>query len=138
MLVFRPRAWWRSDCSRHRGKQGMILVARSSSRLYWIGKTSEYNSSHNFSCYLFASVSYQGRITNQMRRLGGSFDWNRVAFTMNPVRSIDIAFILCLQNIRCSQKLSLRLSADCTKMALFTELIAWSIGACASTQPSPI
>ena len=31
------------------------------------------------------SCSYQSRITNQLRRLGGSFDWDRVAFTMNPV-----------------------------------------------------
>ena len=30
--------------------------------------------------------SYQSRITNQLRRLGGSYDWNRVAFTMNEVR----------------------------------------------------
>lgn len=32
------------------------------------------------------SFSYQSRITNQLRRLGGSLDWDRVAFTMNPVR----------------------------------------------------
>lgn len=31
------------------------------------------------------SSSYQGRITNQLHRLGGSYDWNRVAFTMNDV-----------------------------------------------------
>ncbi|EMD35801.1 hypothetical protein CERSUDRAFT_84897 [Gelatoporia subvermispora B] len=29
---------------------------------------------------------YQSRITNQMRRLGGSFDWDRVAFTMDETR----------------------------------------------------
>ncbi|PCH34745.1 hypothetical protein WOLCODRAFT_79194 [Wolfiporia cocos MD-104 SS10] len=29
---------------------------------------------------------YQGRIENQLRRLGGSFDWNRVAFTMDESR----------------------------------------------------
>jgi valyl-tRNA synthetase len=28
---------------------------------------------------------YQERITNQLHRLGGSYDWSRVAFTMNPV-----------------------------------------------------
>ncbi|KZT30278.1 hypothetical protein NEOLEDRAFT_1174574 [Neolentinus lepideus HHB14362 ss-1] len=28
-------------------------------------------------------TDYQARITNQMRRLGGSFDWSRVAFTMD-------------------------------------------------------
>jgi valyl-tRNA synthetase len=34
---------------------------------------------------LLHGVSYQTRITNQLRRLGGSCDWDRVAFTMNPV-----------------------------------------------------
>ena len=29
---------------------------------------------------------YQEKITLQMTRLGGSFDWDRVAFTMNDVR----------------------------------------------------
>jgi valyl-tRNA synthetase len=29
--------------------------------------------------------SYQARITNQLRRLGGSYDWTRVAFTMDEV-----------------------------------------------------
>lgn len=28
---------------------------------------------------------YQGKITNQMTRLGGSFDWDKVAFTMDDV-----------------------------------------------------
>ncbi|PPQ90494.1 hypothetical protein CVT25_014777 [Psilocybe cyanescens] len=28
---------------------------------------------------------YQGRITNQLHRLGGSYDWDRVAFTMDDV-----------------------------------------------------
>ena len=31
--------------------------------------------------------SYQHRITSQLKRLGGSCDWNRVAFTMDEVRS---------------------------------------------------
>jgi valyl-tRNA synthetase len=30
--------------------------------------------------------SYQARITNQLHRLGGSYDWDRVAFTMDEVR----------------------------------------------------
>ena len=29
---------------------------------------------------------YQPRITKQLHRLGGSYDWNRVAFTMDEVR----------------------------------------------------
>ena len=44
------------------------------------------------SCFFFASINiflhrgrYQERITNQLRRLGGSYDWDRVAFTMNDV-----------------------------------------------------
>jgi len=38
---------------------------------------------------------YQGRITNQMRRLGGNFDWERVAFTMNPMLSKAIVETFC-------------------------------------------
>lgn len=30
-------------------------------------------------------LRYQARITNQLRRLGGSLDWDRVAFTMDEV-----------------------------------------------------
>jgi valyl-tRNA synthetase len=33
-------------------------------------------------------LSYQNRITDQLRRLGGSYDWSRVAFTMDDV-SVD-------------------------------------------------
>jgi len=35
---------------------------------------------------MLMSLSYQGRITNQLHRLGGSYDWDRVAFTMDEVR----------------------------------------------------
>ena len=38
--------------------------------------------------YLFCCLinfSYQGRITKQLRRLGGSYDWTRTAFTMDEV-----------------------------------------------------
>jgi valyl-tRNA synthetase len=42
------------------------------------------------SCVSFDRVAdqgdrYQAKITTQMTRLGGSFDWDRVAFTMNDV-----------------------------------------------------
>jgi valyl-tRNA synthetase len=38
--------------------------------------------------------SYQARVTDQLRRLGGSCDWDRVAFTMNPVGVIlSISYI---------------------------------------------
>jgi len=33
------------------------------------------------------AASYQQRITGQLKRLGGSYDWERVAFTMNEVSS---------------------------------------------------
>lgn len=32
-----------------------------------------------------SNASYQEKITAQMKRLGGSFDWDRVAFTMDDV-----------------------------------------------------
>jgi hypothetical protein len=32
-----------------------------------------------------AYARYQEKITAQMKRLGGSFDWDRVAFTMDDV-----------------------------------------------------
>ena len=36
--------------------------------------------------------SYQGRITKQLYRLGCSYDWDRVAFTMNEVSSLCFFF----------------------------------------------
>jgi len=36
---------------------------------------------------------YQERITNQLYRLGGSYDWSRVAFTMNPVGAVSALFL---------------------------------------------
>ncbi|KAI6108704.1 tRNA synthetases class I-domain-containing protein [Pisolithus croceorrhizus] len=38
---------------------------------------------------------YQARITNQLRRLGGSYDWNRVAFTMDPSLSKAVIETFC-------------------------------------------
>ncbi|KAF9565455.1 hypothetical protein CPC08DRAFT_815475 [Agrocybe pediades] len=38
---------------------------------------------------------YQGRITNQLHRLGGSYDWDRVAFTMNPQLSKAVIETFC-------------------------------------------
>jgi valyl-tRNA synthetase len=35
------------------------------------------------------SYRYQARITNQLRRLGGSYDWDRTAFTMDEVPFVD-------------------------------------------------
>ncbi|KAJ3557339.1 hypothetical protein NM688_g1525 [Phlebia brevispora] len=38
---------------------------------------------------------YQHRITNQLRRLGGSYDWDRVAFTMEERLSKAVAETFC-------------------------------------------
>ncbi|KAF5319390.1 hypothetical protein D9619_008866 [Psilocybe cf. subviscida] len=38
---------------------------------------------------------YQGRITNQLHRLGGSYDWDRVAFTMNDTLSKAVRTTFC-------------------------------------------
>jgi valyl-tRNA synthetase len=41
------------------------------------------------------SPSYQSRITNQLHRLGGSYDWDRVAFTMDPKLSKAVIETFC-------------------------------------------
>jgi valyl-tRNA synthetase len=46
--------------------------------------------------YQIVFSSYQGRITNQLHRLGGSYDWDRVAFTMDDVRFFLAMFTLIL------------------------------------------
>ncbi|KAF8257302.1 tRNA synthetases class I-domain-containing protein [Lactarius quietus] len=38
---------------------------------------------------------YQERITKQLYRLGGSYDWSRVAFTMNPQLSAAVVETFC-------------------------------------------
>ena len=38
---------------------------------------------------------YQHRITNQLRRLGGSYDWGRVAFTMDENLSKAVVETFC-------------------------------------------
>ncbi|KAI0338116.1 hypothetical protein BDW22DRAFT_1338444 [Trametopsis cervina] len=38
---------------------------------------------------------YQSRITNQLQRLGGSYDWSRVAFTMNETLSKAVNETFC-------------------------------------------
>lgn len=66
-------------------------------------------------------TSYQARITNQLRRLGGSYDWDRVAFTMNPVCIAfdEIAFVLITCFSRFLRLLSRRF-ADSMKGAFCT------------------
>jgi valyl-tRNA synthetase len=41
---------------------------------------------HFISSVFLCCGRYQERITNQLTRLGGSYDWDRVAFTMDGVR----------------------------------------------------
>ncbi|ESK83669.1 valine-trna ligase [Moniliophthora roreri MCA 2997] len=38
---------------------------------------------------------YQGRITNQLQRLGGSYNWDRAAFTMSPSLSKAVIETFC-------------------------------------------
>jgi valyl-tRNA synthetase len=45
----------------------------------------EYVSLSRLHAHIDLCSSYQGRITNQLYRLGCSYDWDRVAFTMNEV-----------------------------------------------------
>ena len=35
-------------------------------------------------------TGYQSRISGQLQRLGGLYDWNRVAFTMDEVRMTSL------------------------------------------------
>ena len=72
--------------------------------------------------------SYQSRITNQLRRLGGSFDWDRVAFTMNPVSSGYHYRHLSYLHFSHSQKLSSRTFVGCTRVVSCIATIAWSTG----------
>lgn len=77
---------------------------------------------------------YQANITNQMRRLGGSFEWGRVAFTMSDVSSC------CprgkLTSSRCLTP-SATLSSPFTRRASSTAPTVLSTGAATSTPRSP-
>ena len=46
-------------------------------------------------CELVMGDSYQHRITDQLRRLGGSYDWSRVAFTMDENLSKAVIETFC-------------------------------------------
>ena len=69
--------------------------------------------------------SYQSRITNQLRRLGGSFDWDRVAFTMSPVSSRCHSSHLTYLHLSHSQKLSSRTFASCTRVVYCIATTVW-------------
>lgn len=71
------------------------------------------------------SCSYQSRITNQLRRLGGSFDWDRVAFTMNPVSRGYHYCRLSYLHFSHSQKLSLKTFVGCTRVVSCIAIIGW-------------
>ena len=74
---------------------------------------------HDEESYAMLTMNrYQTRITSQLKRLGGSYDWNRVAFTMDDVSTRIGNAIYSLSHIdyRTSQKLSRRHSVDYTRM----------------------
>ena len=77
---------------------------------------------HVPNCFLY---SYQERITKQLYRLGGSYDWSRVAFTMNPVGSRVVFFshtnFLTSARSNCQQPSS-RLFVVCTRKGLYIVL----------------
>lgn len=45
--------------------------------------------------FVLTSYSYQTRITSQLKRLGGSYDWDRAAFTMDESRSRAVTENFC-------------------------------------------
>ncbi|RPD79692.1 hypothetical protein L226DRAFT_177393 [Lentinus tigrinus ALCF2SS1-7] len=65
-------------------------------RLYKTGKTRHDLGREKFIEKVWEwKEDYQSRITNQLRRLGGSYDWNRVAFTMNETLSKAVIETFC-------------------------------------------
>lgn len=72
--------------------------------------------------------SYQSRITNQLRRLGGSFDWDRVAFTMNPVSKQHSYRHSPHLHFSRSQKLSSKIFASCTRVVSCIVTTVWLTG----------
>jgi hypothetical protein len=74
-------------------------------------------------------VSYQARITDQLRRLGGSCDWDRVAFTMSPVRNFNVSLTFLTNGCTSHyQKPLLRRSVGFTRMVSSTAPIDLLIG----------
>ncbi|KAF6020642.1 VARS [Bugula neritina] len=69
------------------------------------------------------------RIYHQLRKVGGSYDWDRTTFTMDE----SICRVGCLL----TQNLCKRLS-ECTRKVSSTELTDWSTGPVLSTLPSLI
>lgn len=64
-------------------KLGTISAVINFCRLLWTGRMSKYETSFSDISGSYYTPSYQDRITNQLRRLGGSYDWGRTAFTMD-------------------------------------------------------
>lgn len=97
MLVFRPSLWSKNACINPLGRQGMISVARNSSKPCWNGKTSTSYHVHDHPLHraILHLDSYQNRITRQLHRLGASADWDRAAFTMNPALSKAVIETFC-------------------------------------------
>lgn len=72
-----------------------------------------------FGCSDMQLVRYQTRISHQLRRLGGSYDWDRVAFTMSDVRDLPACRCICIDSVirvfRPCRKLSWRTFVGCTR-----------------------
>ena len=85
----------------------MISVEKGFWKPLWIGRMST-STLCLVSHILIFCFSYQGRITKQLYRLGCSYDWDRVAFTMNEVCCVSIYYFLKSSNILFSRLLAKR------------------------------
>lgn len=95
----------------------------------FLDKVMEWKNEFVF-CFMYrdlylTSCSYQSRITNQLRRLGGSFDWDRVAFTMNPVSRGYPCCHLSYLLFSHSQKLSSKTFVSYTRVVSCIATIVW-------------
>lgn len=132
MLVYPPNRLSKKDCSKAPARQGMTLVERSSLRKSRIGRMSEYACWPIHSTIQIIPSSYQARITNQLRRLGGSLDWDRVRFTLDEVLLL-LSVLLCViihhpMNHRTFPEQLLKPSVVFTRTELFIAQIDWSTG----------
>lgn len=92
MLEFRHNPLLKNGYTKRKARPDTISVERCFWARWWSGKMSTWLLSNRN--IILPGVSYQARITDQLRRLGGSCDWDRVAFTMSPVGVIlSISYI---------------------------------------------
>lgn len=127
MPVSRPSLSWSAVCSSKKARRVTILVERPFWTKSWTGRTSSCSIPYSHSFLI--PYSYQSRITNQLRRLGGSFDWDRVAFTMNPVRNRHYYYCLTYPRSSLYRKPSSKIFAACTRVVSYIVTTVWSTGA---------